>query len=153
MDYIEHIMPFFQIIVAMLLGTVLGLERTLAGKTAGMRTYGLVTMGSCLFILISNLVISSYPSTVNYDPMHLASGVITGIGFLGAGLIIFKEDKLSGLTTAAGLWVACGIGIAVGFQLFAIAIFATLLTFLNFTILWIVEKKVKEFSKKDGLML
>jgi putative Mg2+ transporter-C (MgtC) family protein len=87
----------------------------------------------------------------NFDPMRLAAGIVTGIGFIGAGLIILKENKLEGLTTAAGLWVACGIGIAVGFQLFALAFFATFLTLFSFTILWNVEDRFKKkFHGEDN---
>jgi|SRR3989344_4984502 len=137
-------MPFVQITVALLLGGLLGLERTFAHKTAGLRTYSLVSMGSCLLIIISNLVIAPLSNISGIDPLRLAAGIVTGIGFLGAGLIIFKDSKISGLTTAAGLWVACAIGIAVGFELFLIAVFATSLTLFTFSVLWIFENKIKK---------
>jgi len=146
MDFISYI-PYLQLIVAMLLGIILGLERTFAGKTAGMRTYGLVSMGSCLLIVSSVLVNSQYIGITNFDPMRLATGIITGIGFIGAGLIIFRENKLEGLTTAAGIWVACGIGMAVGFKLFALAFFATFLALFTFTTLWFLEDKIKKALK------
>lgn len=136
-------MPFIQLIIAIVLGTLLGSERTFAGKTAGMRTYGLVSMGSCLLVLTSMMINKDFIGIINFDPMRLAAGIVTGIGFLGAGLIILKENKLEGLTTAAGLWVACGIGIAVGFQLFALALFASFLTLFTFTIVWFIEDKLK----------
>jgi putative Mg2+ transporter-C (MgtC) family protein len=154
MDFILHnpyTISFLQIIVAVCLGSLLGIERTFAGKTAGMRTYGLVCMGSCLFIIISEYVTAFYAPTLSVDPLHLAAGVITGIGFIGAGLIIFKDSKLSGLTTAAGLWVSCGIGIAVGYNLIAIAVFATIVTLFSFTVLWSVENKVKEIIHKEEI--
>ncbi len=148
-----YTLPFLQMILAMLLGTLLGVERTFAQKTAGMRTYGLVCMGSCLFILISTMVAETFVSVSSFDPLRLAAGVVTGIGFLGAGLIIMKDSKLSGLTTAAGLWVSCGIGMAVGFKFFSVAIFATILTLFSFTILWSIELRVKAFAKKDDVDL
>src|SRR3972149_1900574 len=117
---------FLQLFIAAVLGGLLGLERALAGKTAGMRTFALVSMGSALFIIISEIIGSKYLGISAFDPIRVASQIIVGIGFLGAGLIIFKESKISGLTTAAGLWVSAGIGIAVGFNLYVIAIFAAL---------------------------
>lgn len=151
MEMIEIYMPFFQMILAMILGAVLGAERTFAGKPAGVRTYGLVSMGSCLLIISSVLIDNQYIGLTNFDPMRLAAGIVTGIGFIGAGVMIFKENKLEGLTTAAGLWVACGIGIAIGFKLFALSIFATFLTLFTFTILWFFEEKFRKTFKRDNL--
>lgn len=140
---------YFQIFLAMVLGAIVGIERSFAGKTAGMRTYGLVAMGSCLFIVVSNLVIPTYAgSGFSVQPLQLAAGIITGIGFLCGGAIIFREDHLSGLTTAAGMWAACGIGIAVGYHLFNIAIFTSLLTLFNFTALWFIEHQITVLSGK-----
>ncbi len=146
-----YIIPFLQLVLAMLLGALLGFERTFAGKTAGVRTYGLVCMGSCLFVVISTLVSGMFVHSIDFDPLRLAAGVVTGVGFLGAGLIVFKDSKLNGLTTAAGLWVSCGIGMAVGFKLFAVAVFATILTFATFTVLWSLEDKIKDALKDDLL--
>lgn len=128
-----------QLAVAMVLGVFLGAERSIAGKTAGMRTYALVTMGSCLFIIISISMGAAFLGVVHFDPLRMSSAVITGIGFIGAGIIIFRDRTLRGLTTAAGLWVAAGIGMAVGFKLYTMAIFATFLTLFVFTALWFVE--------------
>jgi putative Mg2+ transporter-C (MgtC) family protein len=149
--FTQEFIPFLQIIVAMILGSLLGTERTFAGKTAGMRTYGLVAMGSALLIVSSTIIDKTFIGITNFDPMRLAAGIVTGIGFIGAGLIIFRENKLEGLTTAAGLWVACGIGIAVGFELWGLAFFATFLTLFNFTILWYVEHHVKKKFRRGNL--
>lgn len=142
---------FFQIIIAIILGGVVGIERNFAGKTAGMRTYGLVSMSSCLFVIVSELVSRRYINIQNFDfnPIAISTGIITGIGFIGAGLIIFKDSKLSGLTTAAGLWVACAIGIAVGFGLYAIAVFASFLTLFVFTIMWSIEQKITNLAQEE----
>lgn len=136
---------FIRLTAAAVLGALLGLERTLAGKNAGVRTYALVSLGSALFVIVSELVVIRYFNElrVTLDPLRIASQIVVGIGFLGAGLIIFRESKISGLTTAAGLWVAAGIGVATGFGFVALAIFATILTFLVFTLLWLFEKKIK----------
>ena len=140
---------FIKLSVAMLLGVILGVERTVAHKTAGMRTYGLVSMGAALFVVISEMVAKNYFGAGAVDPLRMASQVVAGVGFLGAGLIIFQEvgQRVSGLTTAAGLWVSAGIGIAVGFGFFSLAIFATALSLFVFTILWFIEKKIKEMSQ------
>lgn len=132
---------FLQIFIALILGACLGTERSLAKKTAGTRTYSLVAMGSCLFIVISRLVIPA-SGLFNFDPMRMAAGVVMGIGFLCGGVIVFHDSRLTGLTTAAGLWVAAGIGMAVGFGYLWLAIFATLMTLFVFTLLWFIEDKI-----------
>ncbi|MEK7464451.1 MAG: MgtC/SapB family protein [Patescibacteria group bacterium] len=134
---------FLRLSLAMLLGGLLGIERTLAGKTAGMRTYALISMGASLFVIISEVVGRSL-GAVSFDPLRMASQIVVGIGFIGAGMIILKEDKVMGLTTSAGLWVAAGIGTAVGFGLYALSVFATSLTLFVFLILWFMEKKLKK---------
>ncbi|MEK7558578.1 MAG: MgtC/SapB family protein [Patescibacteria group bacterium] len=139
-----------KLFVAVVLGMALGLERVVAHKTAGMRTYALVSMGSALFVIISEMVSMNYinASGINLDPLRLASNIIVGVGFLGAGLIIFKDSQLVGLTTATGLWVAAGIGTAVGFGLYSLAVVATALTLFVFTVLWYVESRIKRISDK-----
>lgn len=135
---------FFKLVLAMLLGGVIGTERAvLAHQSAGTRTFGLVSLGACLFIVVNNFVNSSYLGVVNFEPMHVAAGIITGIGFIGGGLIIFRGEALHGITTAAGLWIAAGLGIAVGFGLYAVSIFATVLTLIMFVGMWYVENKFK----------
>jgi putative Mg2+ transporter-C (MgtC) family protein len=150
MDYFLDI-PILDIIikllVALVFGLLLGVERVWAGKIAGMRTYALVSMGSALFIIISSEIVDLYSSIGGIDPTRIASQIIVGVGFLGTGLIFTKGTKLMGLTTATGLWVAAGIGMAVGFGLYGTAIVATLLTLFTFTVLWFLEQKIK-ISKK-----
>lgn len=133
-----------RLLIALFLGLVLGTERVWAHKTAGMRTYALVSMGSALFVIISEILTATYISQTNFDPMRMAAQIIVGVGFLGTGLIFSKNSKIMGLTTATGLWVAAGIGIAVGFGLFELAIIATVLTLFVFVVLWFVEKQIKK---------
>ena len=137
--------------VAILLGGLVGMERTLAGKTAGMRTYALVSMGSALFMLVAIIISYQYVGTAAFNPLFLAPQILVGIGFIGAGLVFHnnKDMRTSGLTSAAGLWVAAGVGMATGFGLFALAIISALLTLLIFTILWYVEKGFKKISYSD----
>jgi len=149
LSLIQNLNIFLQLIVAALLGGVIGIERSVAHKTAGMRTYALVSMSASLFIIISNVVTTQYIGITNFDPLRVASQVVVGIGFIGAGLISFKRSKLRGLTTAAGLWMAAGIGMAVGYELYAIAVFVSALTIFIFTIMWIIEDKVKKNIKLD----
>ncbi len=129
--------PFAQLVIALVLGAALGLERTLAGKQAGMRTFALVSMGSCLFVVLVNGLRDTY-GIAHIDPVRMASGIVTGIGFLGAGLIIFQQE-LRGLTTAAALWVCCGVGMAVGFHYYLLAMFSMALTLFIFIALWNIE--------------
>jgi len=137
--------------IAVLLGGLVGIERTLAGKTAGMRTYALVSMGSALFMLVALIVSQQFVGTPAFNPLLLAPQILVGIGFIGAGLVFHnnREMKVSGLTSAAGLWVAAGIGMATGFGLYLLAIISALLTLLIFTILWYVEKGFKKISYSD----
>ncbi len=134
---------FIQLLTAVILGLVLGAERSIAGKSAGMRTYALVSLGSALLVITALIVTTQYLGKVNFDPMRMASSIVTGIGFIGAGLILFRQNLLRGLTTAAGLWIAAGVGIAVGFGLYTIAIFTTILTLFVFTAVWFIEAKLK----------
>ena len=138
---------FLQILLAMILGMLLGAERSIAGKTAGMRTYALVSLGSCVFIIISTAISAQNYTIFDFDPLRVMAGIVTGIGFLGAGLIILRESHLRGLTTAAGLWVAAGIGSAVGFKLFSLAVFTTFLTLFVFTMMWYIEEKIKSLPR------
>ena len=137
--------------VALFLGSLVGIERTLAGKTAGMRTYALVSMGSALFVLVSVIVSYQFIAISGFNPLIIAPQIVVGIGFIGAGLVFHnnRDMKTSGLTSAAGLWVAAGVGMACGFHLYALAMIAALLTLLIFTILWYVEKGFKKISYSD----
>ena len=128
------------------LGSVIGLERTFAGKGAGMRTYAMVSLGAAIFIIISETVLSQFPDQALANPLLVASAIITGIGFIGAGLMMSKDHKITGLTTAAGLWIAAGVGMASGFGLFNLATVATVAGLLVFTVLWFIENFLKRFS-------
>ena len=113
-----------QLVLAAFLGAIVGVERNLAGKTAGMRTYALVALGSTLFSLMSTAAFAEYVGISSLDPSRVAAQIVVGIGFIGAGMIIFSENRLSGLTTAAGLWVTAAIGMAVAYKFYLIAIFS-----------------------------
>lgn len=143
---------FIGLFLAVLFGAILGVERNLSGKMAGMRTYSLVSMGSALFVDISRLVIAQSVAGSDYDPLRLAAQIITGIGFIGAGLVVLRGGHLTGVTTAAGLWVSAGVGMACGFGLYTLALFAVGLSLVIFTVLWVVEHNYvqNDLAKKLG---
>ncbi len=114
----------FQLILALFLGGVLGWQRVRWGKSAGPRTYALVTVGSTLFTILS---LHGFAAD---QTAHVAAQIVTGIGFLGAGTILHKEDRIAGLTTAAGLWITAAIGMAVGIGYYFLASAATLLSLI-----------------------
>lgn len=142
----ENIDMFTRVFVAMALGALLGIERVFAHKTAGMRTYSLVAMGAALFTVISAVVTKDFTPLANFDPLRVASQIVVGLGFLGGGIIIFHDKRVSGLTTAAGLWVSGAIGVACGFALYPIASFVTVLTLFIFSLMWFLECGIKKIS-------
>lgn len=131
------------------MGGFVGIEREYKGKEAGFRTYTLVSLGAALFTITS--VESFIPflgaTGIDVDPSRIVGQIVLGIGFLGAGLIIFRQSHIEGLTTAAGLWVTAGIGTAIGFHLYFPAIFVSFFTILILAGLGIIEEKL--FGKKD----
>lgn len=139
-----------RVAIAIGLGTIIGLERTLARKTAGMRTYALVSLGSCLFVLTSIILIATSLDSSSMNILITSSAVITGIGFIGAGLMIAQNDKIIGLTTAAGLWVTAGVGMASGFGFFTLSIIVTIASILIFTIEKILENDIRKYSYDNG---
>jgi len=150
LSQVDYPSIFLGLVLAMGLGVILGLERNIAGKLAGMRTYALVCMGSALYIDISRLVLDTAIAGAVIDPLRVASQIVVGIGFIGAGLVVLKGGHLTGVTTAAGIWVSAGVGMACGFELYALAIFATGLTIFVFTIMWIIERDLIQIWKKKG---
>ncbi|HEY4511187.1 MAG TPA: MgtC/SapB family protein [Candidatus Paceibacterota bacterium] len=141
----------WQILLALILGACIGLERSVAGKNAGMRTYALVSMGSCLLTSLTVLVAPRYLGIGDVDPFRIAAAIVMGIGFIGTGLVIHKGEHPVGLTTAAGIWVTAAIGITVGFELYLLAINAAILTLFIFTVLSFVETKLeKKFARSTS---
>jgi len=119
-----------RLILSGFLSSLIGLERQFHRRTAGLRTHILVCLGSCLIMLTSLYVFDIYKNIVPLDPGRIAAGVITGIGFLGAGTIIREREGVKGLTTAASLWVVAGIGLAVGCGFYIAAIFTAILALI-----------------------
>ena len=115
-----------RLLIAGLLGGLIGLERELRAKGAGLRTHFVVALGSALFMLISQYAFGE----LRYDASRVAAQVVSGIGFIGAGVIIFQKNAIRGVTTAAGLWVVAAIGLAAGAGMYAVAGAAAILTIL-----------------------
>lgn len=120
-----------RLVVAMILGALIGTERELRAKDAGFRTHFLVALGSALFCIVSQF---GFPEGLR-DSSRVAAQVVSGIGFLGAGTIILQRSRVRGLTTAAGLWVTAAIGLACGTGLYLIATITTLLALLGLELL------------------
>jgi len=140
----------FQLILATVLGALIGLEREIKRKEAGLQTYSLVALGACLFTIISFELFYSFFDKVgvSYDPSRIIQAVAIGIGFIGAGVIFRQESGIIGLTTAAGLWVAAAIGVAVGVGLYALAIIGTILALLVLIGLGAIEKRAFEKNRR-----
>lgn len=132
-----------RLLFAAVLGGVIGLEREYHAKEAGFRTHVLVAVGSALFMLISQYGFDAFlgVKSVSFDPSRIASQVVTGIGFIGAGTIIFQKKFIRGLTTAAGIWVTGAIGLACGCGMYFIAAVTT-------AIVIIVLSTINYFLKK-----
>lgn len=141
--FLQQIDFALRMVVALFFGILIGAERNFALKSAGMRTYGLVSLGSAIFVAGSVLIQQQFPEARGLDPLRVASQIVVGIGFLGGGLIFVKNGDVNNLTTAAGLWVVAGIGMLCGFGLYTFAGVATALTLLVLTVLWHFEQKVK----------
>ena len=130
-----------RLFVAAMLGGVIGLEREYRAKEAGFRTHFLVALGSGLFMILSQFgfddVLAHY-ERVSLDPSRIASQVVTGIGFIGAGTIIFQKHVVRGLTTAAGLWVTSAIGMTAGAGMYVLSIATTVLVLLCLEALYFI---------------
>ncbi len=131
-----------RIIIAFILGSIIGLEREKKGSQAGLRTHLLVCMGSALIMLISLYIYDMYEAKPGIDPGRIAAGVVTGIGFLGAGTIIRSREGVSGLTTAASVWLSAAIGLAVGCGYISAAVLTTIIGYLALSLLKRIEKEI-----------
>ena len=122
-----------RILVSIVLGGIIGLERGMKNRPAGLRTYMLVSLGSCVVMLINQYTAQVFGTG---DPVRLGAQVISGIGFLGAGtIVVTSHNQIKGLTTAAGLWASACIGLAIGIGLYEVALIAGLCVFLVLTVL------------------
>jgi putative Mg2+ transporter-C (MgtC) family protein len=113
-----------RIFVAMILGMLIGNERKNRMKSAGMRTHALVALGAALMMVVSKY---GFSDTVQGDGARLAAQVVSGVGFLGAGMIFVRHNLVSGLTTAAGVWTTAGIGLTIGAGMYFVGVFSALM--------------------------
>ncbi len=130
-----------RLLLSLLLGSIIGWEREVVRMPAGLRTYMLVTMGSALFTIVSFLIVDMSNLV---DISRIAAGIITGIGFLGAGAIMRSGENVRGLSTAASIWTAAAIGMAVGFGYYLLSIVATFLTLMVLLMSALERKWVKD---------
>lgn len=119
-----------RLVLSVVLSGLIGFERQIHKRNAGLRTHILVCLGSCLIMLTSLYVFDIYKDKVALDPARIAAGVITGIGFLGAGTIIREKENVKGLTTAASLWLVAALGLAVGVGFYIASITTTILALI-----------------------
>ncbi|TYO98997.1 putative Mg2+ transporter-C (MgtC) family protein [Geothermobacter ehrlichii] len=139
-----------KLLLASLAGGLVGFERERHGRPAGLRTHLLVALAACLMMIVSEAFFLKYEvlsadSVVRLDPARIAAQIVTGIGFLGAGVILKEGVNVRGLTTAASLWVVAGLGMAFGAGLFAVGALATVLALIS--LVWL--KRLDPMLKKD----
>lgn len=133
---------FLQILLAALLGALIGFEREYRRKAAGLRTYTLVAVGSALFTLLSVYGFENVSGGFAVDPSRIAANIVVGIGFLGAGLIFLTGNEVRGLTTAAGVWIVAALGMAVALELYNLAIFTALVTLAVLILFRFIERLI-----------
>ena len=138
----------FRLLVAGLLGGVIGWDREYRAKEAGLRTHFLVALGSALMMIVSQHAFVDVLDRPGYglDPSRIAAQVVSGIGFMGAGTILIQKQFVRGLTTAAGLWATAGIGLAVGGGMYWVGVIAMVFTLIGLEFLTIIVKNVGEHS-------
>lgn len=130
----------FKLMLSLLLGAVVGVERRQKGQVAGMRTFSLIAMGATMAMLVSIYIPQEYLGLKNGDPGRIAAQVISGIGFLGAGAIIQMKGSVRGLTTAAGIWMTACLGLAVGAGMYLVSVAACIFILAVYRILELIEK-------------
>ncbi len=133
-----------RLILSVILGGIIGFEREVSKRSAGLRTHILVCLGSCLIMLTSLYVFDIYKDIVPLDPVRIAAGVVTGIGFLGAGTIIHSGEGVKGLTTAASLWLVAAIGLSIGCGFYLASLITSILAIIVLYVLGHLEGVIKK---------
>lgn len=137
MDLMLLKMLFWKMVYATLVGSIIGLEREVRGKDAGLKTFVLISCGSAMFASMSLLLGST-------DPARIAAQIVTGVGFLGAGVIWKGSDGISGITTAAFIWVVAALGTLVGIGLVKESLVLTVGMLFSITIIAVIEKLIRK---------
>jgi putative Mg2+ transporter-C (MgtC) family protein len=147
---IDHYAILIRLIIGAALGAVIGFERSYHGRPAGLRTHALVATSSTLLMLLTafqwDLLAGVPMETIRVDPTRMGQGIMTGIGFLGAGVIIKEKLTIRGLTTATSIWMSASIGIVVGMGFFSAAAIATILTLLILSVFGWFERKLPTYT-------
>ncbi len=142
---ITYLAVILRIVLSVLIGGLIGLERELKNRPAGLRTYMVVCLGACLVMLTNQYVCQVFSTG---DPVRMGAQVVSGIGFLGAGtILVTKRNQIKGLTTAAGLWTAAGVGLAIGVGFYEAAIVSGLAVYVIMTLMQIIDNNVQRKSK------
>ena len=150
----------FRLALSIVLGSLIGMERERGDRSAGMRTHALVALGSTAFMLVSAYGMAALAegslspnaqSALRIDPFRIAAQVVSGIGFLGAGMIFFRREIVRGLTTAAGLWAVAGLGLAVGAGMYLLSVGVTLGSLLILAVFKPVEERL--FRRPERLII
>ena len=129
-----------KLVIAMVLGWIIGWERKHWKKPAGGRTFMLICMGSCLFTLVSMEAAILFAGTATVDPTRIASNILTGMGFIGGGIILHREDHVEGVTSAAAIWVAAAVGMAVAFEMYLLAALTSLFTVVGLNLQYVMRR-------------
>ena len=138
---VTYLAIILRITAAVILGGIIGLEREMKNRAAGLRTYILVCVGACLVMLTNQYIYQSFGTG---DPVRMGAQVVSGIGFLGAGtIIVTKRSQIKGLTTAAGLWATAGMGLALGIGLYEAAIVGTLAIIIVITLMQRMDNRMR----------
>ena len=142
---VTYLAVALRIFMAAVLGGLMGLERGLKNRAAGLRTYMLVCIGACMIMLTNHFI---YQSTGVGDPVRMGAQVISGIGFLGAGtIIVTRRSQVKGLTTAAGLWTAAGVGLALGIGFYEAALVGAFVVLVVMTLMQYMDNKMRRKTK------
>ena len=143
---VTYLAVVLRIFVAVVVGGILGLERGMKNRPAGLRTYMLVCVGACVIMLTNQYIFQVFGSG---DPVRMGAQVVSGIGFLGAGtIIVTRRNQIKGLTTAAGLWSAAGVGLALGVGFYEAALAGTVAVFFVMTLLQRMDNKLHRRSRR-----
>lgn len=143
---VTYLAVVLRIVFAAFLGGIIGLEREIKNRAAGLRTYMLVCVGACLVMLTNQYVCQVYGMG---DPVRMGAQVVSGIGFLGAGtIIVTRRSQIKGLTTAAGLWSAAGVGLAIGIGFYEAAIAGSLVIFVVMTLFQRLDAGMRKRSSR-----
>ena len=143
---VTYLAVAIRIVAAVLIGGLLGLERGMKNRPAGLRTYMLVCVGSCLIMLTNQFIYQVYETG---DPVRMGAQVVSGIGFLGAGtIVVTRRNQIKGLTTAAGLWTSAGVGLALGIGFYEAALIGGLAMFFVITVLQRMDNNMHRKSRQ-----